>query len=332
MARSNYPTVPTSPPRLTGDKTRDILALLSWQQDFYRITVQEQYFASTETVTETSSGLTESLSLPQSDALAFVKNDTDGTKRLRFDASQIATGTTRVLSMPNSDVDLGADFAAASHVGSGGAAHAAAGGSAGFMSATDKSKLDGIEALADVTDEGTVTAAFPLVDTTALVYDPVDDTKLVRIDVGAVATLTTRVITMPDQNVDLTPGATFEAADATILKAADIGVTVQAFDANLTFDDVAETISQLWTFGAGIDLASSALSVDGTQVVGARRTGWTAATGTAARTTWATFAGQTITNPPTQTEVQNIDDHMVILSQRLKALTDDLITHGLIGT
>ena len=70
----------------------------------------------------------------------------------------------------------------------------------------------------------------------------------------------------------------------------------------------------------------------GTQVVTARQTGWGAPTGTATRTTYATFAGQTITNPPTQAEVQAIDNAVVILSERLKALIDDLTTHGLIGT
>lgn len=51
---------------------------------------------------------------------------------------------------------------------------------------------------------------------------------------------------------------------------------------------------------------------------------WVAPTGTAARTTFATYAGQTISNPPTQAEVQAIDNHVKILSQRLKALIDDL--------
>lgn len=55
---------------------------------------------------------------------------------------------------------------------------------------------------------------------------------------------------------------------------------------------------------------------------------WAAATGTASRATFATFAGQTITNPPTQAEVEAIDDHVVILSQRLKALIDDLKANG----
>ncbi len=51
------------------------------------------------------------------------------------------------------------------------------------------------------------------------------------------------------------------------------------------------------------------------QVVGARRTGWTAATGTATRTTYDTA---------TVTTAQ--------LAERVKALLDDLIAHGLIGT
>ena len=79
--------------------------------------------------------------------------------------------------------------------------------------ATDGTKLDGIEALADVTDEANVTAALPVSDATSLVKDPVDGTKQMRIDVGAVTTATTRVLTMPDQDVDLTPTTgTFSAA------------------------------------------------------------------------------------------------------------------------
>lgn len=46
-------------------------------------------------------------------------------------------------------------------------------------------------------------SSLPVDDTTAIVRDPVDNTKLVRIDAGTVATATTRVITMPDADVDL---------------------------------------------------------------------------------------------------------------------------------
>lgn len=65
----------------------------------------------------------------------------------------------------------------------------------------------------------------------------------------------------------------------------------------------------------GIINTSEALSVDGVQVVSNRRTGWAAATGTATRTSFATS---------TVTTAQ--------LAERVKALIDDLSSHGLIGT
>ena len=66
----------------------------------------------------------------------------------------------------------------------------------------------------------------------------------------------------------------------------------------------------------GPNLASGkTLRVNSTQVVSSRKTGWAAATGTATRTTFATG---------TVTTAQ--------LAERVKALIDDLISHGLIGT
>lgn len=47
--------------------------------------------------------------------------------------------------------------------------------------------------------------------------------------------------------------------------------------------------------------------------------------GTLARTTFASYAGQSISNPPTQAEVQAIDNALVIVSQRLAALITDLM-------
>jgi hypothetical protein len=60
--------------------------------------------------------------------------------------------------------------------------------------------------------------------------------------------------------------------------------------------------------------ANSRIQINGTQVVGLRQTGWTAPTGTATRTTFDTA---TVTLPQ--------------LAERVKALLDNLITHGLIG-
>ena len=64
-----------------------------------------------------------------------------------------------------------------------------------------------------IDDNGQFGVAFPIVDTTNLVKDPADATKTMRIDVGAVTTSTNRILTMPDQNVDLTPNTGTFSAD-----------------------------------------------------------------------------------------------------------------------
>lgn len=66
--------------------------------------------------------------------------------------------------------------------------------------------------------------------------------------------------------------------------------------------------------GLGTLNLDNPLYKDGLQVISDRRTGWAAATGTATRTTFATG---TVTLP--------------LLAERVKALIDDLISHGLIG-
>lgn len=67
------------------------------------------------------------------------------------------------------------------------------------------------------------------------------------------------------------------------------------------------------SFSGAIDF--SILRNTGVQILTSRRTGWTAATGTATRTTFNTA---TVTLPQ--------------LAERVKALLDDLTAHGLIGT
>jgi hypothetical protein len=76
-----------------------------------------------------------------------------------------------------------------------------------------------------------------------------------------------------------------------------------------------------------------------------RKTGWAVATGTAARTTYATFSASGAAIAPGAAYVQSeavsvanrlqaTEAHVQILSQRLKALIDDLhdtAGHGLIG-
>lgn len=53
------------------------------------------------------------------------------------------------------------------------------------------------------------------------------------------------------------------------------------------------------------------------------KNGWTAATGTASRSTFTTYAAPTAAGSYSQAQMQALMDHMQILSQHYKALTDD---------
>lgn len=85
--------------------------------------------------------------------------------------------------------------------------------------------------------------------------------------------------------------------------------------------------------GGSLDLtaASTVFKMQGTQVVSARKTGWAADTGTAKRTANATYSG-TAEAAYTQATIQTLMNVVRDQSQALKALKDDLISHGLIGS
>lgn len=72
------------------------------------------------------------------------------------------------------------------------------------------------------------------------------------------------------------------------------------------------------SLSAGLDVTGvvrgTTFQVGSTQVLGARRTGWAAATGTATRTAFATSSVSTAR-----------------LAEAVKALIDDLVAHGVIG-
>ena len=76
--------------------------------------------------------------------------------------------------------------------------------------------------------------------------------------------------------------------------------------------------------------ATPALSLGGTQVVGTRRTGWAADTGTAKRTANVTYTA-TAGAVYTQEQVQSLMDAVRDLSQTVKAMKDDMIAHGMFG-
>lgn len=100
--------------------------------------------------------------------------------------------------------------------------------------------------------------------------------------------------------------------------------------------------AQATVTSTGLNLITGkTLTVNGTQVLAARRTGWTADSGTAKRTantTYAAGATLTFTDPPTAAEMTALATRLAAVeaalqnaSQTIKALKDDSITHGFIG-
>lgn len=115
------------------------------------------------------------------------------------------------------------------------------------------------------------------------------------------------------------PGGTSTTPGLSFIDSADSGVSCDSSgNVSIISNGTAYlTVSSTGTvFTENVDLVSGKVyEINGTQVVGARVTGWAAATGTATRTTFVTS---------TVTTAQ--------LAERVKALIDDLIAHGLIGT
>lgn len=100
------------------------------------------------------------------------------------------------------------------------------------------------------------------------------------------------------------------------------GATIPLLNTSVTFSG-SVAASEFTTTGT--------LSVDGVQVVSNRRTGWYADTGILRRDINATYTAPTISNPPTQAEVQAIADSLSGASRTIGALKQDLMAHGLIG-
>jgi parallel beta-helix repeat protein len=81
--------------------------------------------------------------------------------------------------------------------------------------------------------------------------------------------------------------------------------------------------------------ANARYTVNGTKVLGPRKTGWTASSGTGQRSGFTTYDAPTISASPTQSEVQALANALQDVSRTLHALITDLHStagHGIIGT
>lgn len=99
---------------------------------------------------------------------------------------------------------------------------------------------------------------------------------------------------------------------------------------NLQGDYVSKSAILTQSLASPLNVTSS-YSVDGTKVLGARVTGFTAATGTALKGAFNANTAFTVSATYTQAEAQAIATALVATRQRVKALEDALRLHGLIN-
>lgn len=84
--------------------------------------------------------------------------------------------------------------------------------------------------------------------------------------------------------------------------------------------------------GTQLNIQNLNLAITGTKVLGARKTGYAAATGVSDKTAYATYTAPTYSAAYTLSEIQALGNHVQLLSRQLAAVKNDLIGHGLLGT
>jgi Tfp pilus assembly protein PilX len=142
-----------------------------------------------------------------------------------------------------------------------------------------------------------------------------------------VASLTTR-ITTAEGNITTLQGKVSTIETNYVSKAVSTSQSVQASGGSFLVGNIATPTTDKLQVGGSVNAVS--YKVAGIQVVGAQRTGWTAATGTAYRGTFDANQAWTI-GALNILQIQQIADSLTQARQRIKALEDDLRSHGLIN-
>lgn len=99
---------------------------------------------------------------------------------------------------------------------------------------------------------------------------------------------------------------------------------------DLLADYVSKSATAMQSLDSPLNVTAS-YSVGGIKVVGARQTGWTAATGTALLGAFNASQAYTVSTTYTQSEVSSMATGLQQARQRIKALEDMLRTHGLMN-
>ncbi|GAA0510866.1 tail protein [Tatumella terrea] len=99
---------------------------------------------------------------------------------------------------------------------------------------------------------------------------------------------------------------------------------------NISGDYLSKSHTSSQSLAGPLNVASS-YSVNGTKVIGPRQTGWTLSTGTASKSAFNADQSYTVGAVYSQTEIQAIVQALIETRQRVKALEDMAVTHGLIS-
>ncbi|HEA0308152.1 TPA: phage tail protein [Salmonella enterica] len=150
----------------------------------------------------------------------------------------------------------------------------------------------------------------------------VDDHEIrITANTNAIATLDVRLTTAEGEIVTLQ--ADVSALDGRV-------ATVEGNISALLADYVSKTATATQSLASPLNVTTS-YSVGGTKVIGARQTGWTAATGTANKGAFNADLTFTVSDTYTQSEIQAIANALIAERRRTKALEDALRAHGLIN-
>ncbi|WP_242015559.1 phage tail protein [Serratia marcescens] len=144
-----------------------------------------------------------------------------------------------------------------------------------------------------------------------------------------VASLTTRVTTA-EGNITTLQGKVSTIETNYVSKAVSTSQSVQATGGSFLVGNVATPTMDKLQVGGSINISGS-YKVAGLPVLGARQTGWTAATGTANKGAFNADQLFTVGATYTQAEVQALADALKVACQRVKALEDMARAHGLIN-
>ncbi|HEJ7237030.1 TPA: phage tail protein [Serratia marcescens] len=115
-----------------------------------------------------------------------------------------------------------------------------------------------------------------------------------------------------------------------VSKAVSTSQSVQATGGSFLVGNVATPTTDKLQVGGNVNVSGS-YKVAGLPVLGARQTGWTAATGTANKGAFNADPSFTVGATYSQAEVQALADALKAACQRIKALEDMARTHGMIN-